>query len=64
MIRELEEFAKRLYSQDKRSEEVQKPPLTYEAYNAAVQQYLLKMKEEIVRIEQNFMAQGNIVISP
>ncbi|XP_033207216.1 gamma-tubulin complex component 5 [Belonocnema kinseyi] len=57
IIHELEEFGKKLYSRGIESEEIQKPPLTYEAYNAAVQQYLLRMKEEVVRIEQKFMAQ-------
>lgn len=58
MLHELKEFGEKLYSRGIESEEVQKPPLTYEAYNAAVQQYLLRMKKEVVRIEQKFMAQG------
>ena len=58
MICELEEFGERLRSQIQILDEIRKPPLTYEAYNAAIQQYLVNMKKEIVKIEQKFMAQG------
>lgn len=60
MIRELQEFSRKLYSQSQLLEEVQKPPLTYEAYNNALQQYVLQVKEEIVKLERNLIIQGNL----
>lgn len=60
MIRELQEFSGKLYSQNQLLEETHKPPLTYEAYNNAVQLYVLQVKEEIVELERKLMIQGKL----
>jgi len=37
---------------------LQNPPLTYEAYNAALRQYLYEFKSEVVNMEKDIMKQG------
>lgn len=56
MLRDMEEFGSDLYQDGL----CNKPPLTYEAYNAALKQHLLKFKNEIVDIEKKLMKQGAI----
>ncbi|XP_076685687.1 gamma-tubulin complex component 5 isoform X2 [Andrena cerasifolii] len=55
MIHDMEEFGSDLYLEQ--GGLCNKPPLTYEAYNAALKQHLLKFKNEIVDIEKKLMKQ-------
>ncbi|KZC05180.1 Gamma-tubulin complex component 5 [Dufourea novaeangliae] len=55
MIHEIEQFGVEIYS--KENSLYKKPPLTYEAYNAALRQHLMKFKNEIIDIEKNLMKQ-------
>ncbi|XP_076247277.1 gamma-tubulin complex component 5 isoform X2 [Calliopsis andreniformis] len=55
MIRNMEQFGIELYSvQDGICK---KPPLTYEAYNSALKQHLMKFKYAIINIEKKLMKQ-------
>ncbi|XP_078039159.1 gamma-tubulin complex component 5 [Augochlora pura] len=55
MIREIEQFGIEIYSEE--SSLCKKPPFTYEAYNAALGNHLMKFKNEIIEIEKMFMKQ-------
>lgn len=56
MIHDIEMFGIDLYSEQDGF--YKKAPFTYEAYNAALRQHLIKFKNEIINIEKNFMKQG------
>ncbi|XP_076183566.1 gamma-tubulin complex component 5 isoform X2 [Ptiloglossa arizonensis] len=57
MIHDIEMFGIDLYSEQDGF--YKKAPFTYEAYNAALRQHLIKFKNEIINIEKNFMKQDN-----
>lgn len=57
MIHELQEFNRKLYAQSQMLDEAQKPPLTFEAYNNAVQLYVLQIKEQIIELERKLIIQ-------
>lgn len=57
MQSEIETFLGRLYSQSS-VECDKKPPLTYEAYGAALHKQVLKIKEHLTEIEVILMKQG------
>ncbi|XP_076640247.1 gamma-tubulin complex component 5 isoform X1 [Colletes latitarsis] len=57
MIHDIEKFGNDLYSEQ--DDFYNKPPLTYEAYNAALGQHLIKFKNKILDIEKNLMKQDN-----
>lgn len=57
MIRSLQSFEENLFIM---YEQTNLPPLTYEAYNAAVKQYLNKIKQNLVIIESKAMKQNDI----
>jgi len=42
------------------NEELKLPPLTYEAYNAVLRQYLYEFKNEVVNMEKDIMKQGKL----
>lgn len=56
MIRDIEQFGIRLYSEQDNF--CEKPPLTYETYNAILRQHLMKFKEKIIDIEKILVKQG------
>lgn len=56
MIHEIEQFGIKLYSEQ--DDFPKKPPLTYETYNATLQQHLMKFKSEIIAVEKDLMKQG------
>ncbi|XP_053979721.1 gamma-tubulin complex component 5 isoform X1 [Hylaeus volcanicus] len=57
MIYDIEQFGIDLYSE--RDGFSKKPPLTYEAYNAALEQHLINFKNKIIDIEKNLMKQDD-----
>lgn len=61
MIYDLERFGADLQPTYNQESEIQSPPLTYEAYNAALRQYLYEFKIEVVNMEKNIMKQGKLI---
>jgi len=61
MICDIERFEADLKPRYNQNSEPQNPPLTYEAYNAALKQYLYEFKTEIVNIEKDIMKQGKFI---
>jgi len=39
---------------------LQNPPLTYEAYNAVLRQYLYEFKNKVINMEKDIMKQGKL----
>lgn len=58
MIYDIERFGADLQSTYNQDSESQSPPLTYEAYNAALKQHLCEFKTEVVSMEKDIMKQG------
>lgn len=59
MIHHITKFGANLEWNYNQESESQNPPLTYEAYNAAIMQYLYKFKNKVINIEKDIMKQGN-----
>lgn len=57
MIYDIEKFGADLQLSDQNSK-LKSPPLTFEAYNAALKQHLYEFKTEMVNIEKNIVKQG------
>jgi len=58
MIYDIEKFGADLQPTYNEELELQNPPLTYEAYNAVLRQYLYEFKSEVVNMEKDIMKQG------
>ncbi|KAL0104636.1 hypothetical protein PUN28_017403 [Cardiocondyla obscurior] len=59
MIYDIERFEADLQSIYGENSKIQSPPLTYEAYNAALKQHISEFKTEVISIEKNIMKQEN-----
>ncbi|XP_077272317.1 gamma-tubulin complex component 5 isoform X2 [Temnothorax americanus] len=59
MIYDIERFGADLQPTYNQDSELQSPPLTYEAYNAALKQHLCEFKTEVVDIEKDIIKQEN-----
>lgn len=59
MMHSIEQFGMELYANSNNISK--KPPLTYEAYNFAVQQHLHDLKHDILGIEKALVKQGTYV---
>ncbi|XP_024868902.1 gamma-tubulin complex component 5 isoform X2 [Temnothorax curvispinosus] len=59
MIYDIERFGADLQPTYNQDSELQSPPLTYEAYNAALKQHLCEFKTEVVNIEKDIIKQEN-----
>lgn len=59
MIYNIKKFGTELYSVYNQGSE-QSPPLTYEAYNAALKQHLYELKNKVINIEKDVMNQGKL----
>ncbi|KAL6267426.1 hypothetical protein P5V15_000502 [Pogonomyrmex californicus] len=57
MIRDIEKFGTDLQPIYNQELELQSPPFTYEAYNAALRQFLFEFKTEVIKMEKNVMKQ-------
>lgn len=61
MIHEIERFGADLQSAYYHESELRgAPPLTYEAYNAALKRHLYKIKNEVIELEKAIMKQGKL----
>lgn len=58
MIHEIKKFGADLQTDYDQDSEIPKPPLTYEAYNAALRQYLYEFNSRIIDIERDVTKQG------
>lgn len=63
MIYDIERFGVDLQSTCNQNSKLKSPPLTFEAYNAALQQHLCEFKTEMVNIEKNIVKQGEFICS-
>lgn len=63
MINEIERFGTDLQSACYHESELRTPPLTYEAYNAALKRHLYEIKNEVIKLEKNIMEQGELRFS-
>lgn len=63
MIYEIERFGTDLQSPYYHESELRTPPLTYEAYNAALKRHLYEIKNEVIKLEKNIMKQGKLRFS-
>jgi len=61
MIYDIEKFGSDLQLTYNQELELQSPPLTYEAYNAALRQYLYEFKTKVVNMEKDIMKQGKFM---
>jgi len=61
MIYDIEKFGTDLQSTYNEELGLQNPPLTYEAYNAALRQYLYEFKSEVINMEKDIMKQGKLI---
>lgn len=61
MMYDIEKFGSDLQLTYDQESELQSPPLTYEAYNAALRQYLYEFKTEVVNMEKDIMKQGMFI---
>ncbi|KYN21845.1 Gamma-tubulin complex component 5 [Trachymyrmex cornetzi] len=59
MIYDIEKFGSDLQLTYNQESELQSPPLTYEAYNAVLRQYLYEFKTEVINMEKDIMKQEN-----
>ncbi|XP_012522259.1 gamma-tubulin complex component 5 isoform X2 [Monomorium pharaonis] len=59
MLYDIERFGANLQSTYNQESKLQSPPLTYEAYNAALRQHLYEFKTEMVNIEKDIIKQEN-----
>jgi peptidoglycan hydrolase CwlO-like protein len=60
MIYDIKKFEADLQSIYNEKSELQSPPLTYEAYNAALKQHLYEFKIKIMNTEKDIMKQGKL----
>lgn len=58
MIHDIKQFGADLRSNYSQDSEVQSPPLTYEAYNAALKRHLYEFNNKVINIERDVMRQG------
>lgn len=61
MIHDVERFGADLQSTYNQESEFSSPPLTYEAYNAALGRHLYEFKSKIIDIEKNVLKQGKFM---
>ncbi|XP_011160676.1 gamma-tubulin complex component 5 [Solenopsis invicta] len=59
MMYDMERFGGDLQPIYNQESELQNPPLTYEAYNAALRQHLYEFKTEVINMEKDIMKQEN-----
>ncbi|XP_043284016.1 gamma-tubulin complex component 5 isoform X2 [Venturia canescens] len=59
MINEIDQFGKELYQRYDVSSSDKLPPLTYEEYNAAVSEYLVEIRLQLLEIERKIMKQDD-----
>ncbi|XP_012229926.1 gamma-tubulin complex component 5 isoform X2 [Linepithema humile] len=59
MIYDIKKFGTELQSVYNQESELQSPPLTYEAYNAALKLHLYEFKNKVINIEKDVMNQEN-----
>lgn len=61
MIYDIEKFGADLQPSHDQDSKLKSPPLTFEAYNAALKQHLYEFKTEMVNIEKNIVKQGEFI---
>ncbi|EZA47650.1 Gamma-tubulin complex component [Ooceraea biroi] len=59
MIHDIQKFGADLQPICNEKSELQSPPLTYEAYNAAVNQHLYEFRTKVINVEKDVMKQEN-----
>lgn len=61
MIHDIERFGADLQPTYNQKSEFWNPPLTYEAYNAALGRHLHKFKSKVIDIEKDVLKQGKFI---